>query len=180
MSHDHTHDYVELTGKCAVCQELDPQYTEIREGWVQRFMCGSGFIDALDPVSDLAEVTDVPPIFLRNSIAIRVTRDMLLGAGRVTPTPEEQAEMDEARRLNIIRHNRHVFMCEAAWAFLSMIKNPIVRAVLDLHAMVDAAHEYAEPTCAHCVYDSEMGYQEDWPCETTRVIAIAYGIEMPR
>lgn len=69
------------------------------------------------------------------------------------------------------------FIREGAWAQLRRITEPAVKAVLELHAMVDQT--YGDPECAHCYADTEMGDHEDWPCETVTAIANAYGIEMP-
>lgn len=134
----------------------------------------SAEIDTANP----SAMTDAPPVkFKKNSVAIQVSREMLLDMGIVEPTPEEKAERDERMRLFITERNKRTLIREAAWAQLRLVKEPAVKAVLELHAMVDKPH--GDPECAHCYWDTEMGDHEDWPCETVTAIANAYGIEMP-
>ena len=119
--------------------------------------------------------------FKKHSVAIRISREMALDMGLEEPTPEEAAQREARHREYVIERNQRTLIREAAWAWLGSIKEPALRAVLDLHAMVDPEHpEWSDPTCAHCYDDTEMGDHTTWPCETIRAIADVRGIEVPK
>ena len=117
-------------------------------------------------------------VFEQNVFTMRVDERMMPGWSPDQLSPAERAKYDEERRLALIERNKQTLIRESVWWQLRAITDPAIRAVLDLHAMVE--QRYGGPECAHCYRDTEMGDHEDWPCETTRAIANAYGIEMPR
>jgi hypothetical protein len=94
------------------------------------------------------------------SAYIPATREVLLAAGAVEPTPEERAEMAEAYAKQQDYDERL-----AAWtASLADLTDPVASAVLEIH--YPSASGYC-PTC------------DDWPCETADAVTATIGHPSP-
>jgi hypothetical protein len=109
----------------------------------------------------------------RESYAVLVPRELLLDAGLVEPTPAERAHLDqqtaEADRRIEERSAKH----ESARRQLAAITDPLARAILDLH------HEDDLHECAGYDYQGWEAEGPDWPCQTVRLVAEKYGIDLP-
>lgn len=104
---------------------------------------------------------------------VPVTRDVLLWAGAVEPTPAERAAMDREAAESRRRADERAELLDAARRELAALTDPLARAVLDLHA------ENERGECEGYDFEGYEAEQPEWPCRTTHVVADYLGIELP-
>lgn len=110
--------------------------------------------------------------YIKRGAYIPFTREMLLDAGMVEPTPEERAAMEraeaEARQRAAVRAEK---LAEARRQFAAL-DDPLTRVVLDLHA------EDEHGDCEGCDFGGYEGERPGWPCRTVEAVAAHYGIDL--
>jgi hypothetical protein len=107
---------------------------------------------------------------IKSSATVPVSRDLLLDAGVVEPTPVERAEMDRQRVDSERRAADRKAQVDAAREQLAAVTDPLARAVLDLH------HEDQHGRCAGDEFGGYDGEPPAWPCDTVIVVARHFGI----
>jgi hypothetical protein len=114
----------------------------------------------------------------KNSIAIRVSREMALDFGMVKPTPEERAaRARQAARFRAWRE-RHAEQEAAMVAALREQTDPVTAAMMSLHAP-NRLDWSGSTVCDGCDY---QGYEADpieWPCRTVYTLATVHGVPHP-
>lgn len=101
-----------------------------------------------------------------------LSREEGIDWGVVTPTAAELAAREERDAKYQVQRKA----ATAAWplfiAALTEVADPIARLVLDLHGSRDGY-------CKGCEASGFEAEQPAWPCETTKTVAVAVGIDVP-
>lgn len=108
----------------------------------------------------------------RSGAYIPVSRELLLDAGVIEPTPQERAEMDRQREETRRRQAEQEAVLETARRSLAALTDPLSRAVLDLHQEDERGYCEGEDLDG---YDAEY---PEWPCRTVEVVAAHHGIAL--
>jgi len=95
-------------------------------------------------------------------------RAIIAGVAGHTPTVQEAARARAARIPDMVT-------TAAATSRLAEIRDPLARAVLDLHAPSDGIW----PTCEGCDHAGIESEPPVYPCSTVELIAARYQIPMP-
>lgn len=134
------------------------------------------FTAALDEATtDMAAASDMPPIeFQKNSVAIRISREMAIDLGMTEPTPEERATRDTQMAQYREREAERQARYEVGLVALAAA-DEVTRAVLELHAPVE---QYGRRVCEGCDMDGYEAESPEWPCRTVEVLAKANGLDM--
>lgn len=111
-----------------------------------------------------------------NTVALSVSRDMLLDLGMVEPTPEEAAERHASAVAFYHERVAAWAVYEAARVQLAALTDPVSRALLDLHVPDDPE---APERCEGCDWSGYDGQPGAWPCRTVAAIAEHHGIAVP-
>lgn len=99
-----------------------------------------------------------------------ISRPLAIEYGLVDPTPEERAQLErEAAESRRGAYERDLRLAVAR-ARLADLTDPLVRAILGLHA------ESGHGECTACI---DGDFADDWPCDTVELVARHYGIETP-
>jgi len=113
--------------------------------------------------------------FFKNSIALRISREMALDFGLVEATEAEKRRRDEEMAEIRAKRAEAQPRLRAALDQLDALGG-IERAVLDLHNF-DRNARYST-TCDGCDFAGYEGDPPDWPCRTVDLIAEANGIDL--
>jgi hypothetical protein len=112
------------------------------------------------------------PIVKRSTV-VPATREMLLDAGAVEPTPAERAEHERHRaEYERLVAEREAKLAAARARLAGIVEEP-ARTILNLH------HEDEGEACQGCEFDGWEAEPPVWPCITTVTIARHYGIDIP-
>lgn len=112
------------------------------------------------------------------STVVPISRELALDYGLVQPTDAERAEALERSRLWRLRTLQAWAVYDLMRPALADLRDPVSRAVLDLHEPDENGVEYAG-RCTECHDGGEMGDRLEWPCATVRAVASVHGIETP-
>ncbi|GAA4226025.1 hypothetical protein GCM10022254_09580 [Actinomadura meridiana] len=109
---------------------------------------------------------------VKRGAVLPVTRDALLEAGVIEPTPAERAEMDRAAAEHQRREAARAAQLAVVLEQLAALGDPLARAVLDLHTR-DTFGE-----CQGCDFGGGEGEPPEWPCRTVETVAAHHGIDL--
>ena len=101
-----------------------------------------------------------------------VSREMMLDAGVVEPTPAERAEAERAAAQYAIRAKERAMKLHAARIRLDELTDPLTRKILSLHC------ENERGECEGCDFSGFEAEPPDWPCSTVEAVAEHYGIRV--
>jgi hypothetical protein len=113
--------------------------------------------------------------FFKNSIALRISREMALDFGLVEATEAEKRKRDADRAAFEAKRAAAQPRLREALAALDALDG-LARDVLDLHTF-DRTQPYSQ-TCEGCDFAGYEGDPPDWPCRTVDLIAKRHGIDL--
>jgi len=114
--------------------------------------------------------------FFKNSIALRISREMAIDFGMVEATEAEKRKRGEELAAYRAKRAAAQPRLRAALAALDALDG-LARDVLDLHAF-DRSNRYGWHACEGCDFSGYEGDPPDWPCRTVELIAGHHGIDL--
>ena len=113
--------------------------------------------------------------FFKNSIALRISREMALDFGIAEETEAEKRKRGEELAAYRAKRAAAQPRLRAALAALDALDG-LARDVLDLHTF-DPAYPCSR-SCEGCDFSGYEGDPPDWPCRTVDLIAERHGIDL--